>query len=106
MGGGYEVSTSSLDRHEQDVRQVMDQVSGALNSVRDLFDVEAFGIVGTPWATALNLWIQQHTGCIDSAVKAGNQVADSVAKMSQNYQQNERNLAQTFTSIHNDMRGA
>ncbi|HVV25399.1 MAG TPA: type VII secretion target [Pseudonocardiaceae bacterium] len=103
MGDGYNVEPASLDKHEQDIRQVMEQVSGAVNSVRDLFDVEAFGIVGTVWATALNAWVQQHTSCIDSAVKAGNQVADSVGKMAQNYRQNEQNVAQSFTSISNDM---
>jgi ABC-type transporter Mla subunit MlaD len=106
MGGGYEVEPTSLDQHEQDIRQVMDQVSGAMNSVRDLFDVEAFGIVGTPWATVLNAWVQQHTGCIDSAVKAGNQVADSVGKMAANYRQNEQSVAASFTAIHTDTQGA
>jgi hypothetical protein len=50
------------------------------------------------------LWIQQHTSCIDSAVKAGNDTADSVAKMSQNYQQTETDLAQSFDSISGDMK--
>jgi hypothetical protein len=101
---GYEVRPSSLDQHESDIRQVMEQVSGAVDSVRDLFDPAAFGIIGTDWSMALNLWIQQHTSCIDSAVKAGNDTADSVAKMSQNYQQTETDLAQSFDSISGDMK--
>ena len=100
---GYEVSPSSLDQHESDIRQVMEQVSGAVGSVRQLFDPAAFGIIGTDWSMALNAWIQQHTGCIDSAVKAGNDTADSVGKMSQNYQQNESDVAQSFNSISGDM---
>jgi hypothetical protein len=106
MSGGYEVQPASLDQHEQDIRQVMEQVSGAIDSVRDLFDPQAFGIIGSTWATAVNAWIQQHTSCIDSAVKAGNSVADSVGRMSQNYQQNEANVAQSFTSISGNMQGA
>jgi hypothetical protein len=103
VSGGYEVESTTLDQHETDIRQIMEQVSGAMNSVRDLFDPKAFGIIGTEWALGLNLWIQQHTSCIDSAVKAANDVADSVGKMSQNYQHNEAAVAQTFTSIHSDM---
>ena len=104
MGDGYEVSPSSLGQHESDIRQVMEQVSGAVDSVRDLFDPAAFGIIGTDWSLALNAWIQQHTGCIDSAVKAGNDTADSVGKMCANYQQNESDVAQSFTSISGDMK--
>jgi hypothetical protein len=106
MSGGYEVTPASLGEHEQDIRQVMEQVSGAVDSVRDLFDPKAFGIIGTEWSLALNAWIGQHTSCIDSAVKAGDDVADSVAKMSQNYQQNEADVAQSFTSISNNIQGA
>jgi hypothetical protein len=105
MGDGYEVSTSTLDQHEQDIRQIMGQVSGAVDSVRDLFDPQAFGIIGTEWSMGLNAWIQQHTGCIDSAVKAASGVADSVATMSQNYQRNEADVARSFTSISGDMKG-
>jgi Excreted virulence factor EspC, type VII ESX diderm len=103
MSGGYEVQPASLNQHEQDIRQVMEQVSGAVDSVRDLFDPQAFGIIGSVWATGVNAWIQQHTSCVDSAVKAGEGVADSVAKMSQNYQQNEADVARSFTSISGDM---
>ncbi|HEX5403563.1 MAG TPA: type VII secretion target [Pseudonocardiaceae bacterium] len=103
MGDGYEVQPASLSEHEQDIRQVMEQVSGAVNSVRSVFDPQAFGIIGQVWATGLNAWIQQHTSCVDSAVKAGESVADSVAKMNQNYQQNEDDVAQSFTSISGDM---
>ena len=106
MSGGYEVQPASLSEHEQDIRQVMEQVSGAVSSVRDLFDPQAFGIIGTVWATGVNAWIQQHTSCVDSAVKAGDAVADSVAKMNQNYQQNEADVAQSFTSISSNMQGA
>ena len=106
MSGGYEVQAKTLDQHESDIRQVMEQVSGAVSSVRDLFDPKAFGIIGTEWSLALNLWIQQHTSCIDAAVKAGNDVADSVGRMSQNYQHNEAAVAQSFTSINGDLQGA
>jgi hypothetical protein len=106
MGDGYEVDTTSLDQHEKDIRQIMEQVSGAMDSVRDLFDPKAFGIVGTEWSLALNLWIQQHTACIDAAVKAGNGVADGVGRMNQNYQHNEAAVARSFTSIRGDLQGA
>jgi hypothetical protein len=105
MGDGYQVRISSLDKHEQDVRTIMEQVSGAVNTVREPFDVAAFGILGSIWSGALNAWIEGHTGMVDSAIKAGDDVADSVGKMSQNYQQNESDVAQSFTSIHNDMQG-
>ena len=105
MGDGYQVSISSLDKHEQDVRTIMEQVSGAVNTVRQPFDVAAFGVIGSLWSGALNAWIDGHTGLVDSAVKAGNDVADSVGKMSQNYQRTESDAAQGFTSIHNDMQG-
>ena len=104
MGDGYQVRPSSLSQHESDIRQIMEQVQGAVDSVRDLFDPAAFGIIGTDWSLALNAWIQQHTSCIDSAVKAGNDTADSVGMMATNYQQNETDLAQSFNSISGDMK--
>lgn len=104
-GGGYQVSPSSLDKHEQDIRTIMGQVGDAVNTVREPFDVSAFGIIGSLWSGALNDWIEGHTGMVDSAVKAGDDVADSVAKMSQNYQQNESDVSKSFTSIHDDMQG-
>jgi hypothetical protein len=106
MADGYKIEHASLDKHEQDIRQIMEQVSGAVGTVREPFDVQAFGVIGSTWSWGLNDWIKGHTGCVDSAVKAGNGVADSVKKMNDNYKQNESDVAGSFTSINTDMQGA
>jgi hypothetical protein len=106
MADGYKIEHASLDKHEQDIRQVMEQVSSAVGTVREPFDVQAFGLVGSIWSAGLNAWITGHTGCVDSAVKAGNDVADSVKKMNENYKQNESNLAASFNAINTDNQGA
>lgn len=106
MSGGYEVDTSSLDQHQKDIQTIMEQVSGAIGPAREEFDPQAFGIIGEVWAAGLNAWVQSHTACVDAAVKAGQDVADSVGKMSQNYTDNETRTAKSFTSISDDMKGA
>ena len=104
MADGYEITHASLEKHESDIRAVMSQVKGAIDQVRDPIDVQAFGIIGMTWAGYLNLWIDAHTGCVDAAVEAGNQTADNVKAMNQNYRDNEQNVAGSFTSIHGDLK--
>jgi hypothetical protein len=106
MAEGYAIDHESLATHESDIRDVMDQVKGAVDQVRGLFDVQAFGVVGTIWATPLNAWIEAHTSCIDTAVAAGTKVADNVRSMNENYQTNEQNVAGSFTAIDGDLKGA
>lgn len=96
---GFSVDHASLDKHEQDIRQVMEQITGAVNSVRQPFDVQAFGVIGSTWSGALNDWIVGHTGCVDAAVRACAETADNVKAMNENYRQNESDTAQSFTAI-------
>jgi uncharacterized protein YukE len=96
-----QIDHSSLDKHAEEIKQIVEQVNGAVNQVRQLFDVKAFGIIGTVWATAVNEWVQSHTKAVDAAVQACTETADKVKSMNENYKQNETDVAQSFTAIAN-----
>jgi hypothetical protein len=102
MADGYQITHASLEKHESDIREVMSQVKGAIDTVRDPIDFQAFGIIGQSWAGYLNLWIDAHTRCVDAAVEAGNQTADNVKSMNENYKNNEDTVAKGFTAIQAD----
>lgn len=99
---GFQISPAELESHEHEVRELMANIQGATGSAFQLFDINAFGLVGMTWSQALRLWTNGAEGAVKGAVTAGNHIADQLKAMRETHVRNDQESAARFAKIHGE----
>ena len=99
QGDGFELNPEELRSHEEQVRELMSNVSGATQSAFQPIDINAFGIIGSTWSWSLHYWTDGADKAISASVTAGNHVADQLKAMRETHVETDKAHADKFTSI-------
>lgn len=98
-GDGFSMDPAELTAHENQVRELMSNISGAAGSALTPHDINAFGIIGQAWSWTMNDWTNETKTAIGKATSAGNHVADQLKAMREAHTNNDKDTADSFKKI-------
>jgi hypothetical protein len=102
MSGGFKVGLDELGAHEEEVRQIAQEVQTAVDAsgeAQAAFDLNAFGLVGQVFALPIQAWISSAGDFLNAAAEAGHEVADRVQTAHTMYTEHETKTATLIEGI-------
>jgi uncharacterized protein YukE len=100
--GGFEVKPDALTAHENELRQIADQVKASISasgSAQAALDLNAFGLVGQIFAIPIQGWITTASDFLDQAATAGQEVADRLKNANEAIADNENKTVALLNSV-------
>ena len=100
--GGFEVKPDALTAHENELRQIADQVKASISasgSAQAALDLNAFGLVGQIFAIPIQGWITSAGQFLDQAATAGQEVADRLKNANEAMADNEEKTVALLNSV-------
>jgi hypothetical protein len=100
--GGFEVQPDALTAHENELRQIADQVKASIDasgSAQAALDLNAFGLVGQLFALPIQGWITTASDFLNQAAAAGQDVADKLKNANEAIGDNEDKTVALLDSV-------
>lgn len=97
--GGFHVHPEELERHEQELRLLLDKMPDATETLTDPWAPDVFGVVGMFFANGLNGWNEEAAKFVGMSKAAGNHLADNLQQMRRLYVSTEGDMAKAFDLI-------
>jgi uncharacterized protein YukE len=100
--GGFEVKPDALTAHENELRQIADQVQASISasgSAQAALDLNAFGLVGQIFAIPIQGWITTASGFLNLTAAAGQEVADRLKNAKESLDDNEDKTVALLNSV-------
>lgn len=101
-----DVSPGALREHATQVDTLMDQLKEAAADGDGLFDLRAFGLIGSTWSQILHLWCTDAKNHVDTSAAAGHSIAEAMREMAASYEQQDQQHSQTFRAIDAQLAGS
>jgi hypothetical protein len=99
---GFHVELDALSTHEDELRQIADQVKECIDAsgeAQAALDLNAFGLIGQIFALPIQAWVSSATGMLNDTADAGHEVADRLKTAHGMISDNEAATTQKLTAV-------
>ncbi|MCE7008536.1 hypothetical protein LWC34_37850 [Kibdelosporangium philippinense] len=103
MPDGFAVDLNVLAAHERELKALIAGLPDAASAGANLWNPQAFGVVGMVFAQVLNRWTNDAAEYVGKVKAAGDSVADRFTAMRTAYDENDKSLKDAFTKLREGM---